>query len=227
LSLCRVGSGVSLDDVTEPDDLEKIARKAVERGYMEDRAAREAVAMTRVHIQQTPVQDGGRLFFRKLLERTCGLTYDELARLEKEALAPPVAATPGKPLPSIGTGRPASEASNQALGAPRSHETLTPKPLPRLRPSSSPSQPAVISSEPVNMTPSKAIPRLRPASSPTHDTITSEPLASKGLIIPPRETEVVQKAKLPKLEGSKSEDPPPPAEPKQEISTRKLPRLGT
>jgi hypothetical protein len=89
--------------MSEPDELEKIAQLAVTRGYWDARAAENGVKQARLHT--TGPQ---KLFLRKLLERTCGLTYDELSRLEKDALAPPVSQTPGKPLPRLGSAKPAS-----------------------------------------------------------------------------------------------------------------------
>lgn len=103
----------------EPDDLDKIAQLAVKRGYWDARQALEGAGQARAHT-------GGpqKLFLRRLLERTCGLTYDELARLEKDALAVPLFQTPSKPLPRLGSGKPASTV-NEALASP---EVVIPRP---------------------------------------------------------------------------------------------------
>src|SRR4051812_19404695 len=96
----------------EPDELEKIADLAVKRGYWDARKALEGVAMARLHT--TGPQ---KLSLRRLLERRCGPTYDELARLEKEALAPPVSTTPSRPLPRLGTAKPASTVNESLASA--------------------------------------------------------------------------------------------------------------
>jgi hypothetical protein len=147
-------------------ELEKIANHAVKLGYWDARAALEGVAMARLHT--TGPQ---RLFLRKLLERKCGLTYDELSRLEKDALAPPVSQTPSRPLPRLGAARPASESANPALGAPQQLSPPTRK-LPKLDMKAP--APEVITSEEPNtdtslppppaggesLTPKRALPRL-------------------------------------------------------------------
>jgi len=123
----------------EPDELEKIAQLAVKRGYWDARAAEEGVAMARLHT--TGPQ---KLFLRRLIERKCGLTYDELARLEKDALAPPVIQTPSRPLPRLGAPKPAKPVpddmasseikiphaaeSAPAPAPPQQGETYTPPP---------------------------------------------------------------------------------------------------
>lgn len=147
----------------EPDELEKIAQLAVQRGYWDARAALEGVAMARLHTSGPQ-----KTFLKKLLERTRGLTYDELARLEKDALAPPVSQTPSKPLPRLGSAKPASSVK-EALASPevvippapkpaappappppaetytppsREQTIVTPKPLPRLNaPKKPPAEP--------------------------------------------------------------------------------------
>src|SRR5579871_5677438 len=108
----------------EPDELEKIAQLAFKRGYWDQRAALEGAAMARLH------HEGPRQFLKRLLERKCGLTYDELARLEKEALAPPPPPPPSKPLPKLGLGKPPSSQENPAVAAPQ--EIVTEAKIPRL-----------------------------------------------------------------------------------------------
>lgn len=113
----------------EPDELEKIAQLAVKRGYWDARAALEGVAQARAHT--TGPQ---KVFLKRLLERRCGLTYDELARLEKEALAPPATLSTPKPLPRLGAGKPAP-AVDQSLASsevviPRAPEKPAPAPPP-------------------------------------------------------------------------------------------------
>jgi hypothetical protein len=113
----------------EPDELDKIANLAVQRGYWDARAALEGVAIARKHTAGPQ-----KIFLRKLLERTCGLTYDELARLEKDALAAPVSQTPSKPLPRLGSAKPASNVDQSLASAdvviPRAPEPAAPPPAP-------------------------------------------------------------------------------------------------
>jgi hypothetical protein len=148
-------------------ELEKIANHAVTLGYWDARAALEGVAMARLHT--TGPQ---RQFLRKLLERKCGLTYDELSRLEKDALAPPVSQTPSRPLPRLGVARPASESANPALGAPQELAAPTRK-LPKLGLQAPPPEAIVVEEQkPVDtslplppagdesLTPKRALPRL-------------------------------------------------------------------
>ncbi len=141
------------------DELEKIARRAVARGYWDERAALEAVAMAKLHLE------GPRAFLRKLLERKCGLTYDEVSNLEREALAPPPAQTPSRPLPRLGAARPPSEAASPALGAPQEIVTSS-KPIPKLdeKKPAAPAQPSAPSAPMTAggeiLTPKKPLPRL-------------------------------------------------------------------
>lgn len=114
-------------DPAEPDDeVAKIARLATARGYWDARAALEGAAMARLHAA------GPRVFLKKLLERKCGLTYDEVARLEKDALAPPVATTPSKPLPRLGVGAKAEPAGAAVDAVPESRHVVSDGKLPSL-----------------------------------------------------------------------------------------------
>jgi hypothetical protein len=167
--------------MSEPDELEKIAQLAVQRGYWDTKAAREGVAMARNHTPSAgstqPLPLAQRTFLRKLIERTCGLTYDELARLEKDALAAQPTNTPSKPLPRLGAAKPAqevTEVTSEASAAPPQtgrEEILTPqKKLPRLGAQGAqevtevtsepaPPPPAPLGREEV-ITPTKKLPRL-------------------------------------------------------------------
>ncbi len=179
----------------EPDELEKIAQLAVQRGYWDQKAAMEGVATARHHTpaagSMQPPQAAQRTFLRKLIERTCGLTYDELARLEKDALAPPQANTPSKPLPRLGSGRPAQEVTEVTS------ETSAP--------------PAPPTSREETMTPQKKLPKFstaKPAQEATE--VTSE--ASPPPAPPSGRDEIITPTKkLPRLNAPKKkpEDPPP------------------
>ncbi len=184
--------------MSEPDELEKIAQLAVQRGYWDEKAAREGVATARHHTpaagSMQPLQAAQRTFLRKLIERTCGLTYDELARLEKDALAPPQASnTPSKPLPRLGAAKPAQEVTEVTSEA-------SPPPAPP-------------TSREETMTPQKKLPRFasaRPAQEVTE--VTSE--ASPPPPPPPgsRDEIITPTKKLPRLNAPKKkpDDPPPP-----------------
>src|SRR5262245_46988473 len=110
------------------DDLEKIAQLAVKRGLLDAKAALEGVAHARTQKPELQKQA-----LRRLIEMRAGLTYDELSRLEKEALAAPVSQTPSKPLPRLGSGKPASSVQESLASA----DVV----IPTQKPSSAPAQP--------------------------------------------------------------------------------------
>jgi hypothetical protein len=143
------------------DDLDKIALLAWKRGYWDERAAREGAAMARLH------HEGPRTFLKKLLERKCGVTYDEVARLEKDALAPPPLATPSKPLPRLGIGKPASSDQNPALGAPQ--EIVTEARIPKLDDKAPATQAPPPPPPPENEKPTRPLPRLNAPRKPKPD----------------------------------------------------------
>ena len=197
----------------ELDDVEKIAQLAVKRGYWDARAALEGVGQARAH------KGGGtpKQFLKKLLERTVGLTYDELARLEKEALAAPVSQTPSRPLPRLGSGKPASSVQ-EALA---SNDVVIPQPKPSA-PAAPQPQAETYTAPPREeeiLTSSKKLPRLgeskkdAPAPSGGEQQIyqgTPKPLPRLGT--PKKKTDVINldaaKADKVKPEEPKPEEPP-------------------
>lgn len=189
---------MALDEETLDDEVAKIARFAAGRGHWSERSARDMAAQARLH-HASP-----RAFLRKLLEIKGGLTYDEIARLEKEALAPPPPAPTGKPLPKPFDG--SGEIPEARELAPLTPGKALPRPFEGKRPeatsaSGEPASPApAVEIQPM-ATPSRALPRLmaRPADGAS---------LALGSATPTEGTRL--KKKLPSL-GAKRPEVAPPA----------------
>jgi hypothetical protein len=197
------------------EDVEKIAQLAVKRGYWDARAALEGVGQARAH------KGGGtpRQFLKKLLERTCGLTYDELARLEKDALAPPVYQTPSKPLPRLGAGKPASNVQESLASA----EVVIPQPMPSA-PAAPQPQAETYTAPPRDeeiITSAKKLPKLgeprkdaSASGSGDGQIYSATPKPLPRLNAPKKKTDAIKidepKPEEPKADEPKAEEPPAP-----------------
>lgn len=180
------------EDEEPDDDVARIARHAAKRGFWSERSARDMAAQARLHATSP------RTFLRKMLEIKGGLTYDEISRLEKEALAPPAPPPPSKPLPRAfdGSGAPVAAPEIQAVTEAR----VLPKPF-----EAGPAPTSAPTVEPM-ATPSRSIPRMLGKSSGAAPALPST--------TPPEGT--VLKKKLPSLGAKRPSSPaneavPPPS----------------
>jgi hypothetical protein len=182
----------------EPDDLEKIARLAIQRRYWDEKTATFALGQARAAAPNLQKQT-----LKRAIERVAGLTYDELARLEKEALAPPVSQTPSKPLPRLGSAKPASEV-NESLAStdvviPRKESAPLPPP-PQAETYTPPPREAEI------ITSAKKLPSLTEKSDKAEKT----PPSDTGLIAGTPKPLPRLNAPKKKTDAIKREEPPPP-----------------
>jgi hypothetical protein len=195
-------------DEQPDDDLLKIARYAAKKGLMSERSAVDMAAQARLH-QGT---GGPRGFLRKLLEIKGGLTYDEIARLEKEALAPPPPPPLTKRLPKLDEGG----TGGSTFRGPEPVTISTPsRSLPRpFDAKKSDATPIVVSNE----TPAPQEPPAEPAPSPPVATPSralprlSAKTSGESPALTPDEGTIIEKKKLPSL-GTKRIARPPEEKP--------------